>query len=494
MKPRTRSNHPAESRRSKSHFFDRTCPHAAALALLLGALSVSGAENEENKVRSGTGSVVCITSAPGGYWKPANCTVSTAEADVTVTNDASAQTWEGFGGTFNEMGWNYLSTKALRDEAIQLLFGEDGCRFTWGRIPMGASDYAMDRYTLDEVADDFAMEKFSIDRDRQKLIPFIKAAQAVRPELRFWASPWTPPTWMKEGPFVAKSKSNFDGGQMKGDEQIFKAYALYFVRFIEEYQKQGIKVEAVAPQNEPNYEQNYPSCHWGKERFTAFVPHLETALRKAGLNTKIMLGTMSNPGGDRDPAIIGHAMSDPTASGMFKILGVQYTVADRIASFRKYNLPIWVTEHRCGNYPKGTNAFMAPNDHAYGKESWRYIRGAIKAGATAYNAWNMVLDPVGYGIDTDRKWAQNSLLVVKDGKIILTPTYYVFRHCAQFVKPGAKILETSTTDTIAFRNPDGGIVVVLYASTGKGNYTVDISGKKFQFAMPDDGWATLVVR
>ena len=89
----------------------------------------------------------------------------------------------------------------MQDQAIQLLFGKDGCRFAWGRIPMGASDYAIDRYTLNETAGDTAMANFSIERDKQRLIPFIKAAQAVKPDIRFWASPWTPPTWMKSSPY-----------------------------------------------------------------------------------------------------------------------------------------------------------------------------------------------------------------------------------------------------------------------------------------------------
>ncbi len=72
---------------------------------------------------------------------------------MTVNDATTMQTWEGFGGSFNEMGWNYLSmlSQADRDKAIQLLFGADGARFAFGRIPIGASDYAMDRYTLDEV-------------------------------------------------------------------------------------------------------------------------------------------------------------------------------------------------------------------------------------------------------------------------------------------------------------------------------------------------------
>ena len=96
--------------------------------------------------------MMLVTSAPNAYWNTTGTlsAVTTGNADVTVNDATTMQTWEGFGGAFNEMGWNYLSmlSPADRDEALQLLFGADGARFAWGRIPIGASDYAMSRYTL----------------------------------------------------------------------------------------------------------------------------------------------------------------------------------------------------------------------------------------------------------------------------------------------------------------------------------------------------------
>jgi glucosylceramidase len=134
-----------------------------------------------------------VTSSSGAYWKTATWTeVTSGTADVTVNDGSPAQTWDGFGGAFNELGWSYLTTQAMKDQAMQLLFGTDGAHFAWGRIPMGASDYAMSRYTDDEVASgstDTSMSSFSITRDKEKLIPYIKAAQAVKSDIRFWASP-----------------------------------------------------------------------------------------------------------------------------------------------------------------------------------------------------------------------------------------------------------------------------------------------------------------
>ena len=157
---------------------------------------------------------------------------------------------------------------------------------------------------LNENAGDYEMTKFSIDRDKQKLIPYIKAAQGVKSDIRFWASPWSPPTWMKTAPFnpnTGKSNSNFDGGVMKSDEATMKAFALYLVKFVQAYKEQGINVEIVSPQNEPNYEQNYPTCHWDTSTFVTFVgKYFGPAITSANLGIKIMDGTLSNPSGDAD--------------------------------------------------------------------------------------------------------------------------------------------------------------------------------------------------
>lgn len=126
-----------------------------------------------------------------------------------------------------------------------------------------------------------------------------------------------------------------------------------------------------------------------------------------------------------------------------------------VAGAKHYDLPVWQTEHRCGNYPWMTpfDAAMAPNDDAYAVESWGLIRDWIKAGVTAYSAWNMVLDTVGVGIDSTRVWPQDALLVVDSSakSLIVTPTYYVFRHLSQFVAPGAKVVATSGGDALAFK-------------------------------------------
>src|SRR6478752_3648112 len=441
---------------------------------------------------------VLVTSASGAYWKTSTWTEATGAATVTVSAAKSYQTWDGFGGAFNELGWSYLTSKALQDQAIALLFGSDGCHFAWGRIPIGASDYATDRYTLNENSGDTEMSKFSIERDKQKLIPYIKAAQAVRPDLRFWASPWTPPTWMKSSPYQSPGNpvNAFDGGSMKSDDATLKAHALYFVKFIEAYAGQGIKIDYVAPQNEPNYSQNYPSAIWAPSTFTTFIgKYLGPALASQTPTTQLMLGTMSNANSNADVAVANAVLADATAKGFAKVMGVQWGMsdADQITNLQSKGpgIPIWLSEHKCGGSP-GANVAAAPNDLNYAKDSWGYIRDAMKRGLTAYNAWNMVLDKGGKGIDNTRVWAQNALLVVDSGQIVQTPAYYVFRHFSQYVAPQAKRIDATGGDAVAFKNPDGSLVAIMYNSGAANNsYVVSIGGKSLQFAMPASGWATI---
>jgi glucosylceramidase len=107
----------------------------------------------------------------------------------------------------------------------------------------------------------------------------------------------------------------------------------------------------------------------------------------------------------------------------------------------------------------------------------------------------MVLDSVGNGIDTHRKWNQDALLAVDTGSKALnvTSAYCVFRHFSQFVAPGAKMVATSGGDAVAFKNPDGHFVAVMYNSgSANASYAVSIGGKTVQFSMPANGWATVV--
>jgi glucosylceramidase len=363
---------------------------------------------------------------------------------------------------------------------------------------------------------DLSLTSFSLARDSQLLIPYVKAAQAVKRDLRFWASAWTPPVWMKTGyktgsangtgSTPAEKPSFYDGGKMRGDILALAAYAQYFAKFIQEYRDRGIDIEIVSPQDEPTFEQNFPSCTWDKATFTTFIgSYLGPAMKD--LNVSVMLGNLTNAdGGEADIAIAKAVLNDPAASRFISAVGVQWGVLDSVnAGLTFGDFPVWATTHKYGNYPfcgaknspngcpGAYNPAQAPNDLAYGYESWGYIRDAITKGhVSVYNAWNMVLDKAGLGIDTSRDWKQNALLVVDGGKVNATPFYYLFRHLSQYVVPGATVMGTTGGDAVAFKNANGSVVVVAYNSgAAKDNFIVAIGGKKLRFAMPAGGWATI---
>jgi glucosylceramidase len=458
-----------------------------------------------------------IFSGIGNYWQVGTITTTGTAAIVTVNSNQTYQKWLGFGGCFNEKGWEALQNLSAsdRDRAIRLLFSKDGCNFTWGRIPIGASDYALVRYTLNQTTGDTAMNSFSIARDTNYLIPYIKAAQAVKPGILFWASAWTPPTWMKTG---AVDGGGYDAGVMRDTAKYLRANALYTARFIEAYTAKGIPIKFVVPQNEPGYCQHYPTCGWGKYRTVDNVNvngaeylsdytanYLWPTLQSRDPQTDLWFGTLSN---DLTDTAYWSAVK-PKAGTHIKGVCLQWNLITIAASSASAGYIVMQSEHQCGNYPwlsaratspadANRNNFLAayaPNNHAYGQESWDLIKNWLTAGANIYSAWNMVLDTGGFNLDQVRLWPQNALLAINYQTHVLhvTPAYYVFRHLSQFVDTGAVRLGTTGGNALAFRNPDSSIVTVIYNSTANPAVTVAVGGRNLQINVPTQGWATLCV-
>ena len=465
---------------------------------------------------------VVVTSATSAYWKTSG-TLTTVHRDCHGDRQRQPhgkQTWEGFGGAFNEMGWNYLQMLSAERprKAMDLLFGSDAAHFVMARIPIGASDYALQRYTEDETASDTSLTSFSITEDTKYLIPYVKAALAVNSSLRFWASPWTPPTWMKtfsgsvNGTSCAKvGSTDFDGGCMNDDRREPDGVRPVLREVGPGVQRAGDQRSRRSP---PRTSPTTPRA----TRRPVGVADLHQVRRPGPLARR-----SARRGSTQDHArhdvqrrqrrrirseVVSAVMGDATAKGLVKVIGLQWAMLDNYRSqtsvvvhastTSRSGRPSTSAATTRGTPPGPTGTAIprtepAPNDQAYGVESWGYIRNAIKAGVTAYNAWNMVLDTNGKGNDTTRQWSQDSLLVVNTSSktLTLTPAYYVFRHVSQFVQPGAKVVATTGGDAIAFKNTDGSIVTVMYNSGSSATYIVAVGGKKLQFSMPGNGWATV---
>ena len=361
-----------------------------------------------------------------------------AEASVVVDLKAVNQTVEGFGSCFNELGWTSLSELSEADRAaiLQDLFTPAGMNLTMARMPVGANDFSVDFYSYDDVPGDLALEHFSIDRDRQRLIPFIRAAKAVNPALRIWASPWCPP---------------------------LQAYAQYFGKFIDAYKAEGIDIFMVMPQNEPNSDQVFPSCTWTPEGLIAFLKYLEPEM--ASRDVEVYLGTMERA----NPELWDRILTDPEVGPSIKGMGFQWAGKDALPELhRRYpSLPCYQTEQECGDGRNNWRGAM---------HSWDLMKHYFGNGVQSYFYWNTSL--LDGGIST-WMWRQNSLVVVdkEKGTYRYSPEYYVLKHASHYVQPGARVLTLGGTysDALGFLNPDGRTVLLL-ANQSDAPKTVSLEG------------------
>jgi glucosylceramidase len=438
-----------------------------------------------------------IISSDQDAWKATQLgAASKGRADIEVDAAQKGRVLEGFGGAFNEKGWAALSVLSpeAREEVLARIFKQgEGLGLNIGRVPIGASDYAMERYTYDEVAGDYAMAKFSIDRDRRMLLPYAKAAKALRGDLKVWGSAWTPPTWMK-------SNGAFDSGSMRDDPEVYAAYALYLAKFAEAWGAEGLPMVAVAVQNEPSILTAYPSCEWSPSQYRIFVrDHLGPEFARRKLQTAIMLGTFNQ--GDN----LAHALAvlkDPEAKKYVSILGLQWDGLPiaREALREKADLAVWMTETDCGNWHwrPGFDPDKPQNDFRYAAYTWDKIRSYLSGGATAYCLWNIVLDETGKSIDAKRPWPQNSAIVVdsKTLNVVYTPMYYAFGHFSRYSPAGSVGIGTegSYREAIAFRDPEGKIVLQLCNPENEiRKLKVKIGGKYWDLRLSERSFATLIV-
>ncbi len=261
-------------------------------------------------------------SSNGNYWKMKAATVTdkVGTAQVVIRTDAPQQTFKGWGTCFNELDYDAWSRLSETDRTLftKRVFNPNGdLRLTVGRIPVGASDYACDWYSCDETtadgtnddgtanfATDFTMEHFTIARDQTKIIPSIKEALSQNPGMTFWASPWSPPQWMKTNKHYAQRVTSdngcpfgvapYDNDQFIDDERYYNAYCLYFDKFIQAYKAEGINITALAYQNEAYSNTPYPGCSWTAATTAKFLgKYLGPYMAQHQPDLTLIVGTMN---------------------------------------------------------------------------------------------------------------------------------------------------------------------------------------------------------
>jgi glucosylceramidase len=441
------------------------------LIILLFILNVLNIKAQYSKVE-------CVSTTVTKKWQSHRGKIvkkSTENADVELLVNKRLQTIEGFGACFNELGWTSLSflSESDRTSIFKELFASNyGANFTICRMPVGANDFSRDWYSYNETEGDFAMNNFSISNDLETLIPFIKSAQNYNPKLKIWASPWSPPTWMKWNKHYAcrvsepeldkKFKNNLDINQQGKEgtnmfiqkDNYFSAYALYFSKFIEAYRKQGIAISTIMPQNEFNSCQIFPSCTWTASCLSKFIgDYLGPKMKKQ--KVEIMFGTMERP----SKALVDTIFSNPQAKKYVKGVGFQWAGKKAIPEvYKTYpKIKLYQTEQECGD---------GNNDWKYCCYTWDLMKHYFNNGVSAYMYWNISLEKGGF---SRWGWQQNSLVTVDaDAKTYqYNYEYYLLKHLSHYVKPGAKLISTTGqfSNLLAFINPDNSIAVVLQNDT-----------------------------
>jgi glucosylceramidase len=435
---------------------------------------------------------------------------------ITVDPSRSYQTMRGFGASITDSSAVVLSRlrPAARDAAMTDLFSPSrGDGLSVLRQPMGASDFvAGDFYTYDDVPageTDYAMEDFTIAHDRPRILPLLRQALALNPDLTVVATPWSPPAWMK-------TNGSLIGGRLIDTAAIYQAYARYFVKFVQSYRKAGVPVDAVTLQNEP--QNRHPSAYPGtdlpaaqEEKLAAAVG---TAFDAAGLDT-LILGydhNWSEHQGDIDSTPPGE---DPETDYPYRLLhsdeaqrfdGIAYhCYAGDPSDMTKFHdtfpsAELWFTECSGSHGPDDK-----PDQVFSDTLKWHtrnLVLGVTRNWATTMVNWNLALDPSG-GPHNGGCGTCTGVLTVGPGQTVTrNAEYYTLGHLARFVRPGAhRIASTSFGTTgwngqvmdVAFRNPDGSTVLVAHnENDDPRSFAVAQGGSSFDYTLPGGALATFV--
>ena len=268
------------------------------------------------------------------------------------------------------------------------------------------------------------------------------------------------------------------------DSAYFKAYALYFSKFVESYKSQGIPVSMIMPQNEFNSCQPFPSCIWTSASPASFVgKYLSPAMNKH--NVDIMFGTVERPA----EALVDTLLNNTYARKYIKGVGFQWAGKGAIEGIHKRypDLKLYQSEQECGD---------GKNDWKYCNYTWTLIKHYLNSGTNAYMYWNLSLLKGGV---SRWGWTQNSLVTVDAANKTFqyNHEYYLIKHLSHYVQPGAKLLRIKGRfqNLLAFRNPDHSIVVVVQNDSDKEfSLTFKIGDKSITALLKGESFNTIVFK
>lgn len=393
------------------------------------------------------------------------------EVTISINEQMTFQELDGFGASFTDSS-AYLMNQVLepeqREQAMKKLFDPvEGIGLSVVRNPMGASDYARDFYSYNDLPEgetDVALSQFTIAHDEQDVVPLVKEAMLLNPEIKLMASPWSPPAWMK-------TSGSMIGGELK--KEYYATYANYFVKYIQAYAKHGLPMYAVTPQNEALYSPgHYPGMIMLPEVQSEFIKdYLKPAFVKHGISTKILCYD-HNWDEPNYPLHVLETADDAVDGVAWHWYGGPPSAQSDV--FHKFPLKeVHFTEGSGGDWiPAFEPAFS--NVMRTGIEIIRnYSKSLV--------LWNMALDEnngpfvPGFGTSTCRGIVQVNQ---QTKELTYTLDYYALAHFSKCIRPKAVRLETQSTNehlrAVSAKNTDNSIAVVLF-NDSELNYNASIA-------------------
>ncbi|MBN1757585.1 MAG: hypothetical protein JW863_04670 [Chitinispirillaceae bacterium] len=411
---------------------------------------------------------------------------------IEIFPDTKYQTVMGWGGTIQEKHWEAIKilSDAGKDSIMRELFDTSGCNITFLRCPIGCCDFDLNEapISLNETANDYAMDHFSLARDSLRKIPLIKMAQAINPNIRFWGCPWSPPRWMHDN-------GQFDRGNMKNDAQTLTAYALYLEKFVLGYKEAGINIEWITCQNEPDIaDGGYPKCGWTNTQERDFYKnYMIPRFKQSNLDTRILLGVFCCGTFDQ---WIKTQMDDATVRDFVGFTSHSYQAPDwGLRSSKDYpDIPFMQTEAPFGWPPED----VAQNWNE-GRDIFNNVSDFMNNRTSVYTIWSMVNDErCQSGFD----WVQMVAIKVDRNtkRVTYHPYFYAYKHFAHYVKPDAKVVRNSVNGSApskvnTFLNPNGDIVLVCSnAYNNQYALTVKVGNEMWKANFPPQSFNTLLIK
>ena len=422
-----------------------------------------------------------------------------AETEVSVFVDPSKtfQTMLGIGAALTDASAEtfYKLPKDKQKEFMTAYFDkEKGIGYTLARTHIQSSDFSSESYSY--VKDnDVSLKSFDVSHDKKYRIPFIKEAiAAAGGKLTLFATPWSPPGWMKTNGDV------LHGGKLlpKYDQ----AWANFYVKFIKTYEALGIPVWGLSVQNEPMATQKWESCLYTAEDERDFIKnYLGPTLHKSGMADKKLFVWDHNR--DLIYQRVSTILEDPEAAKYIWGVGFHWYETWTGAGMAFENVRR-VAESFPGKHLLFTEGCVEAFDHtryedwALGERYGLSMVNDFNAGTVGWTDWNILLDETGGPNHVGNFCFAPMHADTKTGKLIYTNSYYYMGHFSKFIRPGAKRISASASRdkllTTAYVNPDGKLAVVVMNKTDENiDYFLWIKGKAAKTTSPAHSIATLVV-